>query len=143
MGVFQRILNSLNWNCEFLRVFMDAFQGTYKTHPRDMRYFSAYFFFLRFILLCISSYEVSLVTLPLTLVVLILSIMILIIFQPHNKSVNNRLDILSITMVILFFALRCMLTITFYLDPYKLSMSNGVFFISTVIFTLYFIILFL
>ena len=140
---FHRILNSLNWNCEFLRVFMDAFQGTYRTHPRDMRYFSAYFFFLRFVLLFIASYEVSIFTLPLTLVVLLLSVMVLVVFQPHNKNVNNTLDILSITMVILFFALRCMLAITFYLDPYKLSLSNGVFFISAVIFTLYFIILFL
>ena len=142
-GCFHRILNSLNWNCEFLRVFMDAFQGTYRTHPRDMRYFSAYFFFLRFVLLFIAGYEVSLATLPLTLVVLLLSVMVLVVFQPHNKSVSNRLDILSITMVILFFVLRCMLAITFYLDPYKLSISIGVFFISAVIFTLYFIILFL
>ena len=99
-GCFQRILNSLNWNCEFLRVFMDAFQGTYKTYPRDMRYFSAYYFFLRFILLFIAGYEVSIFTLPLTLVALLLSIMVLIIFQPHNKDVNNRIDTLSIIMMI-------------------------------------------
>ena len=142
-GCFQRILNSLNWNCEFLRVFMDAFQGTYKTHPRDMRYFSAYYFFLRFEILIITGYEVSIFTLPLTLVVLLLSIMVLIVFQPHTKDVNNRLDMIAMIMIILFFALRCMLVTTFYLDPYKISTSNAVGFISAAIVSLYFIILFM
>ena len=138
---FQRILNSLNWNCEFLRVFMDAFQGTYRTHPRDMRYFSAYYFFLRFILLFNTGYEVSIFTIPLTLVVLILSIMVLIIFQPHIKDVNNRIDTLSMIMMILFFAIRNMLISTFYLDPYKNNASNKMALTCGSIIILYFIML--
>ena len=141
-GCFQRILNSLNWNCEFLRVFMDAFQGTYKTHPRDMRYFSAYYFFLRLILLFITGYEVSIFTLPLTLVVLLLSIMVLIVFQPHNKDVNNRIDTLSMIMMILFFAIRYMFISTFLLDPYKNNVSNKMAFTCGSIIILYFIMLF-
>ena len=141
-GCFQRILNSLNWNCELLCVFMDAFQGTYRTHPRDMRYFSAYYFFLHFILLFITECEVSIFTLPLTLVVLILSIMVLIVFQPHNKDVNNRIDTLSIIMMILFFAIRNMLISTFLLDPYKNNASNKMAFTCGSIIILYFIMLF-
>ena len=44
---FQKCLNHLGWRCQALHVFMDAFQGSYKTQPRDYRYFSAYYLLLR------------------------------------------------------------------------------------------------
>ncbi len=40
-------LNRLGLNSLALHVFMDAFQGCYRLEPYDMRYFSAYYIFLR------------------------------------------------------------------------------------------------
>ena len=45
---FQRCLNFLGWRNPSLHIFMDAFQGSYRTEPRDLRYFSAYYLLLRF-----------------------------------------------------------------------------------------------
>ena len=60
-GCFQRCLNCCGGRCQPLHVFMDAFQGCYRTHPRDMRYFSALYLLLRVLILALmSSFPTSL-----------------------------------------------------------------------------------
>ena len=47
---FQKCLNHCH-GCQFqfLKVFMDTFQGGFKTEPYDCRYFAAFYLFLRFV----------------------------------------------------------------------------------------------
>ena len=47
---FQRCLNYFGLRCQTLHIFMDAFQGSYRTEPRDYRYFSAYYLLLRMVI---------------------------------------------------------------------------------------------
>ena len=51
-GCFHRLcLNRCGGRCRTLHVFMDVFLGSYRTQPRDMRYFAAFYLFLRALLL--------------------------------------------------------------------------------------------
>ena len=42
---FQRCLNHCHCQCQILRMFMDNFQGGFKTEPHDYRYFAAFYLF--------------------------------------------------------------------------------------------------
>ena len=48
---FHKCLNHCGPRFQVLHVFMDAFQGSYRTQPHDMRYFSAFYLFLRMLML--------------------------------------------------------------------------------------------
>ena len=51
---FHKALNVSGCNSQVLRILMDAFQGSYKTKPRDMRYFSAYYLLLRYTVILVT-----------------------------------------------------------------------------------------
>ena len=48
---FHKCLNYCGLRSQTLHIFMDAFQGSYKTEPRDLRYFSAFYLLLRLLML--------------------------------------------------------------------------------------------
>ena len=48
---FKRCLNACGLRLLPLHMLMDAFQGSYKLEPRDLRYFSAFYLFLRLLML--------------------------------------------------------------------------------------------
>ena len=99
---FQRCLNCLGWRCQALHIFMDAFQGSYKIEPYDLRYFSAFYLLLRFLFLIITELMLSFFVIPTLAFTMLLSAFIFIIFQPYKKTSQNRLDITFMLLVTLF-----------------------------------------
>ena len=89
---FCRCLNRCRLTCGTLHVFMDAFQGSYRTEPRDMRYFSAFYLFLRIIMLA----QVLMFSYPLVLytfgILSLVSASIITIFQPYKMASNNTIE---------------------------------------------------
>ena len=76
---FQRCLNCLGWRCQALHIFMDAFQGSYKIEPYDLRYFSAFYLLLRFLFLIITELMLSFFVIPTLAFTMLLSAFIFII----------------------------------------------------------------
>jgi cation transport ATPase len=83
---------------------MDTFQGSYRTHPCDMRYFSAYYLFIRCFLLFLIAYLQSPFYFPVTLLVLTLSVLIFSVFQPYKNKSHNKLDIVMMLMMVLIYS---------------------------------------
>ena len=87
---FHKCLNHCGPRFQVLHVFMDAFQGSYRTQSCDMRYFSAFYLFLRILMLA------QLQIFPTTLffftsgIISLASTAAVTIFQPYKvKSHNN------------------------------------------------------
>ena len=98
-GCFHRCLNRCGLTCRTLHVFMDAFQGSYRTEPRDMRYFSAFYLLLR-VLMIIQFSMYSSVTAFYTQGILSLATSAAVaLCQPYRVSVHNTRD--SVLMLIL------------------------------------------
>ncbi len=97
---FQKGLNRLGWRCQALHIFMDAFQGSYKTEPYDLRYFSAYYFLLRFLVLLVTSMA-SILNYSVLAFLVIMGAVIVTIFQPYKTNRHNKLDIVSILILAL------------------------------------------
>ncbi len=85
-GCFQRCW--LGFRCTELHILMDAFQGSYRTEPRDLRHFSAYYLLLRIVLLQIMSIIESVYVFPAMLLVMIFSALVFLIFTRviHKKT---------------------------------------------------------
>ena len=89
---FHKCLNHCGPRFQALHVFMDAFQGSYRTQPRDMRYFSAFYLFLRMLMLAQPQ------IFPSTLFFFTLGILSLVsaaavtIFQPYKVKTHNVID---------------------------------------------------
>ena len=96
---FQKCLNYCGWNSQVLRVFMDAFQGSYRTEPYDMRHFSSFYIVARlFLLLLISFIHNYLQICIFYVVVFVLLGIIVAIAQPYRVSSHNYLDIVTTLM---------------------------------------------
>lgn len=131
---FQRCLNCVGFRSHTLHIFMDAFQGSYKTKPRDLRQFSAFYFFLRFFLLLSMTAFASLFYIPFNALLMILSALLFSIFQPYRDSCHNKFDIISLLVLSLFYVSYISELISAYLDFQWLTF--GLFF-----FAIYFIFL--
>ena len=99
---FQRILNLFKLKCHALHIFMDAFQGSYRTQPRDLRQFSAYYILLRILLLISVEYTTSTFYITLSAYVMIIGSFIFAIFQPYKNSLHNKIDISLMLLAALF-----------------------------------------
>ena len=98
---FQKCLNFLGWRCQALHIFMDVFQGSYRTKPLDLRYFSAYYFLLRFLHLLITSNIASIFISSMTCFMMVLALLALVVFQPYKKGINNKIDMVALLVMIL------------------------------------------
>ena len=91
---FQKCLNFCHLNSFALRCFMDAFQGCYRHKPRDCRYFTALYLFLRVLFLV----TVMLVKDPMYFALFgfyfIIAAVILTITKPYKLKRHNTTDIL-------------------------------------------------
>ena len=85
---FHKLLNFLNLQSHTLHIFMDAFQGSYKIQPYDMRPFSAYYLFLRFLQICFVAVFQSAFWIPVNAMVIVVSAVLIAIFQPYIKMVH-------------------------------------------------------
>ena len=82
---------------------MDAFQRSYKTEPYNLKYFSAYYFLLRFLALLVMSTVASIFYFSVLAVLMIVAAVIFAIFQPYKINSHNKLDIVSLLLLALVY----------------------------------------
>lgn len=99
---FQKCLNNFKWRCRALHIFMDAFQGCYKTKPHDFRYFSAWYLFLRFLFLLAMGYFESFTSVPVAAGIMVCSAVTVALFRPYVNNFHNKCDVL-LTLAAAFF----------------------------------------
>ena len=127
---FQKFLNYFHLNFHVLRVFMDAFQGSYRTEPYDLRYFSAYYLFLRFFILFITATVQSIFAFGITTICLVINCAFVSAIQPHRNPTHNKIDILAMNMLAFCYISTLMMLSTFYLDMHWTVPANAAFVIS-------------
>ncbi len=100
---FQKCLNCCGLRLQILHTFMDAFQGSYKTSPRDMRYFSALYMLLRFIMLAHAVIHPSPQTLYISGCLSLVTAAIITLFQPYKVSAHNAIDSILLLLMGVYF----------------------------------------
>ena len=91
---FQKCLNFCHLNSFALRCFMDAFQGCYRHKPRDCRYFTAFYLFLRILFLVTLMLVKDPICFALFGFYFIIAAVILTIIKPYKLNGHNMTDIL-------------------------------------------------
>ena len=113
-GCFHKCLNCCGVRSPALHVFMDAFQGSYRTQPRDLRYFSALYLLLRMLLLAQPHILPSYLMFFTTGILSIIAAALVAAFQPYKVKAHNTIDsVLMMLMGIYFvcyYAQLCILT---------------------------------
>ena len=121
---------------------MDAFQGSYKIEPYDLRYFSAFYLLLHFLFLIITELMLSFFVIPTLAFIMLLSALIFAIFQPYKKTSQNKLDIAFMLLVTLFFVAFTAEILASYLDTCWLAAAGALLIISVTLIILYLILMF-
>ncbi len=137
---FQKTLNRLGLNSPILRVFMDAFQGCYRLEPYDLRYFSAYYIFLRVFILFLTATIHSIFSFSATTLCLVLNAVLVNFIQPCRSPTHNKMDGLAMSMLALSYVSLLAIFTTFYLDIYWYTPSSISFRLSLVVTVFFFII---
>ncbi len=140
---FQKCLNHFGWRCQALHVFMDAFQGSYKTEPYDLRYFSAYYQFFRFMLILLAIISMSRFYIPLSAILLTVAALVFFLFQPYKNNNHNIIDIVSMILAALFYMLFTADMFSLHIDPYWLVLARPSFLGFAVVLFLYMIAVFI
>ena len=112
---FQRLMNSCKCHCQALHVFMDIFNGCYRTKPVDCRYFSVVYLLVRVVNLAIFSYTLNRFYYPLAAVLGVLTALFVTITQPYKNPLYNRLD----TCLLLIFSCTYIPAAAYALSPTK------------------------
>ena len=141
---FQKLLNFLGWRCQTLHIFMDAFQGSYKIEPYDLRSFSAFYFLIRFVILLTMGNMLSLFISAVLCVIMVACFFILAIFQPYKNNIHNKLDMVSMFLISFFSIVLTAIALAKYTDSkwvhtaiILLFISLGLIVIHTINLTLY------
>ena len=100
---FQKCLNCCRLRLLTLHVFMDAFQGSYRLQPRDMRSFSALYLFLRLLMLAHVELFLSLQTLYVSGIISLVSAALIALFQPYKVKVHNTVDSILLLLMGIYF----------------------------------------
>ena len=139
---FQKCLNYCGWNSQVLHVFMDAFQGSYRTKPYDMRYFSSFYIFARlFLLLMISFIHTYLQVCIFYVAVFVLLGIIVVIAQPYRVSSHNYLDIVTTLMSTLPGIVFILLRFILFFDHQLRSITLAVFVFTIAVVALYWLVI--
>ena len=85
-------LNHCGPRFQALHVFMDAFQGSYRTQPRDMRYFSAFYLFLRILIIAQAQIFMSSVMIFTSGILSLASAAAVVTFEPYKVKTHNTVD---------------------------------------------------
>ena len=135
---FHKCLNHCGPRFQALHVFMDAFQGSYRTQPRDMRYFSAFYLFLRILILAQPQIFLSKMYFSSGILFLV-SAAALTIFKPYKYKTHNTIDSILMLVTGMYFLSKYINIIT--LNVGKTSYKNQVTFAAIVqllsVFTLF------
>ena len=100
---FHKCLNCCGLRLQILHVFMDAFQGSYKLQPRDMRYFSAFYLFLRVVMLMHAELFLSPLTLYTSGIISLASAAIVAAFRPFKVEAHNTIDSILLLLMGVYF----------------------------------------
>ena len=137
-GCFQMFLNRFGCGCRALHVFMDAFQGSYRTEPRDLRYLSAFYLLLRFLTLLATTGLASVAHVPVMATIMVVGALVTSLCRPYKNSYHNTLDIVVMLSAALIYILGTADTLSFYLDYYWLGLIDGLFYLIPIsVFSLY------
>ena len=101
---FQRCLNYLGLRCQTLHIFMDAFQGSYRTEPRDYRYFSAFYLLLRMLVMVQVQIFTSAFLFYTSAMITLLFAVVLAAFQPYKVIAHNYRDLILLILMGCYFA---------------------------------------
>ncbi len=99
---FHRCLNCCGLRLKALHVFMDAFQGSYKTSPRDMRYFSAFYLLLRLAMPSLDLF-LSQQTLYVAGILSLASSAVIALFKPYRVNSHNTIGAILILLMGIYF----------------------------------------
>ncbi len=136
---FQKILNRLGLNSPALRVFMDAFQGCYRLEPYDMRYFSAYYLFLRIFIPYLTASIQSIFSFSATTLCLVINAIFVFSVQPCRSPTHNKIDCMSMHILAFFYVSVLTMNSTFYLDIFWIDICNFAFGVAQVLIAIFFI----
>ena len=139
---FQKLLNFFGGQFQALHVFMDAFQGSYRTDPVDLRYFSAYYMVIRLIHQYIMSYFQSISVMAIITVLLMITTIIFVLIKPYKDRLHNQIDLISLLFLTLFYASNTLTLTTYYLDITWIKVADAAFFTSLMCIVLFYIIMF-
>ena len=82
----QTCLRRTGFSSQALHTFMDAFQGCYRHHPKDCRYFASFYIFLRILQLLTFAITRDLFFLPLTGIYFIIYAGLVLFIKPYRKK---------------------------------------------------------
>ena len=100
---FHKCLNHCGPRFQVLHVFMDAFQGSYRTQPCDMRYFSAFYLFLRVLMLAQPQIFWSSMMLFTSGILSLASAAVVVTFQPYKEKAHNVIDTVLMLLLGIYF----------------------------------------
>ena len=100
---FHKCLNYCGLRYQTLHVFMDAFQGSYRIQPRDLRYFSAFYLLLRILLLAQPHIFPSALFFFTSGILFLLTAAAVAIFQPYKVKTHNTIDLLLMLLMGIYF----------------------------------------
>lgn len=133
---FQKLLNVVGWKCQALHIFMDAFQGDYKS---NLRFFSAFYLLLRFLILLTLITE-SVFFFSNSAFVLILGGIVFAAFQPYKISSHNRLDMIVIFTMVMFYTGIMSYLVAHMLDQHWRVLSETLVSVSFIIIAIIFLV---
>ena len=110
---FQRLLNSCKFHFQTLHVFMDIFNGCYRTKPIDYRYFSVVYLIIRILNLMIFSLTLTRLYYPSSAILGLLTAILVAMAQPYKNAFYNKLD----TFLLLLFTLTYIAATAYALPP--------------------------
>ena len=102
-GCFQRCQNHCGGRCQPLHVFMDAFQGCYRTHPWDLRSFSAFYLLLRVLFLAQVALFPSYLMLYMSGILAFAGAGLVSMVQPYRVRAHNAVDTVLLLLMGTYF----------------------------------------
>ena len=100
---FQRCLNTCGLRLLPLHMLMDAFQGSYKLEPRDLRYFSAFYLFLRLLMLAHVELFLSPQSFYISGILLLASAAVMATCRPYKVDTHNTVDSVLLLLMGVYF----------------------------------------
>ena len=100
---FQRCLNICGLRLLPLHMLMDAFQGSYKLEPRDLRYFSAFYLLLRLLMLAHVELFLSPQNFYISGIISLAAAVTVAICQPYKVNTHNTVDSVLLVLMGVYF----------------------------------------
>lgn len=142
-GSFQKFLNCCGgrWQ-QPLHVVMDAFQGCYRTHPRDLRYFSVFYWLLRVLLLAQLSLFTSTLMFYTSGILSMIAASLVAIFQPYRIDLHNKVDTVLLLLMAIYF-LSYFVNASVKVHDWHLTLTTSSQVIAVVVLSAYYVLLIL